>query len=243
MQSVVLYMPRHSNVADLEAASGFFRPQLPNSPITVRAASPCSSLLTATFNSCWAAARNAWEDGAADGFAMIHADVGAEPGWLDVLHQELEATGADVIAAVVPIKDAKGLSSTAVDDTGNVWRPRRLTMREAHALPETFTEREVPGLLLNTGLWLCRLGAWCLNARFHVKDRIVRNAEGRWVAEVQPEDWDFSRQCRQMGLKLAATRKVRVRHHGDTVWSNQEVWGWDTDLANGVPRAVPQPAA
>jgi hypothetical protein len=236
LNTVVVYMPRYTSAADLEAATAFNRPLGGDSPLRAYGASPISSLLEATFNSCWAAARNAWEDGEADGFAMIHADCATTPGWVDVLHREMRATGADVIAAVIPIKDAKGLSSTAVDDTGNEWHPRRLTMKEVHALPETFTEEDVPGLLLNTGLWLCRLGAWCLETQFNIESQLVRNAKGRWQAEVKPEDWDFSRQCRRLGLKLAATRKVRVLHHGDYVWDNQQVWGWETDRANGRPQ-------
>lgn len=229
---VLLAMPRYDSRTHMAAAQAFYHPTSPEySAIEVRAISPGTSLLTGCFNACWASARNEWEAGNADGFAMIHSDVAPAIHWLDVLHQEMEASGADIIGVTMPIKDARGLHSTAVE-TGNHFRVRRLTSREIADLPETFTDHDVPGLLLNTGLWLCKLGPWCLEAMFHIEDCIVRNAAGRWAAGTVPEDWHFSRQCRKLGLKIACTRKVRAEHYGEQKWNNWGVGGWNTDIQN-----------
>lgn len=229
---VLVAMPRYTTQAAMPAAQAFYHPSRPDSAHKVRAVSPMTSLLTACFNSCWALARNEWEAGEADAFAMIHSDVGAEIFWLDTLIAEMEATGVDVMGVAIPIKDARGLTSTAVDDTGDQWRVRRLTTRELFKLPPTFTDSDVPGLLLNTGLWVCRLGPWCLETMFHVQDCIIRQPDGRWAAGTMPEDWGFSRQCRKLGLRLGVTRKVTVEHYGENKWSNQEFWGWRMDFQN-----------
>lgn len=230
---VLLGMPRYDSSAKMAAAQAFYHPSSPDYPgVSVRAISLATSLLTGCFNAHWAVARNEWEAGNADGFAMIHTDVGAEVHWLDVLHAELERTGADVIGVTMPIKDGRGLHSTAVEQ-GDHWSVRRLTSREVMALPETFTDEDVPGLLLNTGLWLCKLGPWCTEALFHIEDRIVRGPGGRWVAGTVPEDWNFSRQCRALGLKLACTRKVAAEHYGEQKWTNRGEFGrWAQDIQN-----------
>jgi predicted O-methyltransferase YrrM len=227
----ILAMPRYGGAVHMAAAHAFYNPVAPGSRVKVRLLSQATSLLTASFNSAWAGARNEWEAGNADAFAMIHTDVAPQDGWLDVLAAELDASGADVIGVTMPIKDLRGLHSTAVE-TGDHWRVRRLSSAEIARLPETFTDADVPGLLLNTGLWLAKLGPWCLDVLFHIEDTIQRGPDGKWRAGTMPEDWGFSRQCRKLGLKLAATRKVQADHYGDHKWDNQAVWGWSHDLQN-----------
>src|SRR6185369_4047614 len=100
-----------------------------------------SSLLCDNFNQFWALARNNYEAGCIDGFAMIHADVEAEGGWLDILHEEMLAVGADLISARIRIKDGRGFTSTALD-LEDPWRPRRLTQKEFARLPATFTDAD-----------------------------------------------------------------------------------------------------
>lgn len=219
----------------MEAAGSFFRPIAQESPLDVKATSPQGSLLAAMFNACWAQAVNGYVQGALDGFAMVHADVAAEFGWLDLLHEELVRSEADIISAVIPIKDIRGLTSTAVDDTGDEWRPRRLTLKEVQQLPETFTSEDVGGaLLLNTGLWLCRLGPWCTSTCFQILDTL-RLEGGSYVQRTQPEDWHFSRQLHSHGLKLAATTRVKVKHYGESPFCNYgPAWGWATDETNGT---------
>lgn len=229
----------------MPAAQAFYMASAAGSPLDIheggirypRAVSPTSSIATGCFNSCWALARNEWEAGRIDGFAMIHDDVGAQAYWLDILYREMQKCGADIISTVIPIKDARGLTSTAIDDTGDVTRVRRITMKQLRNMPQTFTDEDVPNLVLNTGLWLCKLGPWCLETHFHVENDI-RRIDGKWQSVVFPEDWHFSRQCRKLGLKLAATKAVRVDHYGGHRWCNQDVWGWEIDAQNAAGHTV-----
>lgn len=235
---VLVAMPRYNSLAVYESTYAHVRPCHPGTP--GRSITDGGSILEASFNQLWAECRNAYEAGTVTHFAMIHSDIGAPPGWVDKLEAERLQCGADVIAAVVPIKDDRGLTSTAIENPADPWTVRRLTLTECRQLPVTFTEREVPGLLLNTGLWLAKLGDWCLDVLFETHSQIRRDpATGKWRSKTQPEDFDFSRQLRRKGLKLAATRAVPVRHYGEKVYSSEDVWGWPTDLQNGThPEAV-----
>ncbi len=202
-----------------------------------------TSLLTYTFNLLWAQILNQrngvlmpQSDGVErpekiDYFAMIHDDIIPDPGWLDTLIDLLEANDADVVSAVVPIKDGFGLTSTGTDTTGDIWNPRRLTLTEVFGLPETFGDEESGGpLLLNTGLWVCRLDRpWVEKLYFRQNDKIVKNDQGFFEAHTMPEDWDFSRQVRSHGGKLLATRKVKLVHERPQ-WNNHRPWGtWTQD--------------
>jgi len=207
-----------------------------------------SSMLPRVFNMLWCEALNARKQYPISHFAMIHDDIAADMsldlGWLDILLDELERTGADVISAVVPIKDEKGVTSTAIE-TDDPWWVRRLAMHEVFQLPETFSASDVPWnkdgrpLLLNTGLWLCKFDpAWVEKIEFHFYNRIVRMPDGEFMSQDQPEDWDVSRQFHALGLKCVATRKVPLVH-GLPHWHNKSAWGtWPTDLAYLQSRRV-----
>ena len=201
------------------------------------------SLLASNFNGLWCSALNLMLDGTpVKYFAMLHDDVAPEDFWLDKLIEELEAKQLDVLSVVVPIKDTKGLTSTAIDG-GDTWRPKcRLTMAEVMSLPETFTGEDIGGgLLVNTGCWVCRFDAeWVKSARFTINDRIVLNeSTGRYEAQVEPEDWFFSRHCNRIGLKIGATRKIAVSHRGEGDFSNQRVWGQKFDMAAVTESQLP----
>jgi hypothetical protein len=191
-----------------------------------------ASLLAHNFNQLWCAALNARAEQGLTHFAMHHADIEAPPGWLDTLLVEMDQVGADVLSCIVPIKDGRGLTSTGVQDpdTGAITR---LTMKQVMALPETFSAADIePGahLMVNTGLWVCDFTApWVEDACFEIRDRITRTG-GRFVANVLPEDWNFSGLCARQGLRVFATRKVPVAHHGTATFRNDAVWGdWDHD--------------
>ncbi len=185
---------------------------------------PCS-ILDHCFNRYWAEALNARDQHGATHFAMIHADVCPEHNWASTLLGELTRLDADVVSAIVPLKDWRGLSSTAVYD-GDPWRCRRLSMKEAFELPETFNREDAGPLLLNTGLWLCDLRkSWCDDWHFQTQTRIVQR-DGRRVAEVLSEDWGFSHWLNQRGATIYATRKVKLRHVGVTdCFHNAGRWG------------------
>ena len=197
-----------------------------------------SSLLTKTFNSLWCAALNARAQGVTH-FAMIHADISPTGhGWLDVMVEELTKHDADMLAAVSPLKNECGLTSTAVaTDLEDPFLCRRLTLREIYELPETFGAADVGGpLLLNTGLWVCDLRRpwWdeleadgrTLKICFDVKNRIVRDpSTGEYHSEVVSEDWLFSQELNRRGAKLMATRKVVLGHEGSKEYTTDRAWG------------------
>lgn len=189
------------------------------------------SLLACNFNALWVTALNLVRSGTpVDYFAMLHDDIGAEDGWLDALIQQLEEHRLDVLGVAVPIKNHKGLTSLAVaHESGDPWRiKQRLTLHEVLQLPEVITDSDVGGqLLINTGCWVCRFDpSWVSNVYFTINDRICFDTkQQRYVHQVEPEDWFFSRLLHEQGLKVGATRKVRVVHEGPTTWNNYQDWG------------------
>lgn len=187
------------------------------------------SLLAQTFNQLWA---SALAMPGATHFAMLHSDVVPTQWWIDTLIDELDRTESDVMSAVCRIKDSKGLTSTAVGDPDDQWDYRRLTTSEMLDLPETFGIEDIPPsiqdngrtcLLANTGCWVCDLSRpfWReldsegkLRFCFTINDRITPGPNGRYVVEVSPEDWNFSRFCYDVGAKVQCTIKVGIRHVG-----------------------------
>jgi hypothetical protein len=191
------------------------------------------SLLALVFNRLWTQALNERDKGLTH-FAMHHADIQAPPYWVDTLLEEQERVGADVLSVVIPIKDARGLTSTGTrdPDSGNITR---LTMKEACALPETFsildTTRPEHWLMINTGLWICDFTKpWVEEVCFSILDATKKREDGTFTAHALPEDWNFSGHCARKGLKVFATTKVKVSHHGRAGFTNDRPWGdWETD--------------
>lgn len=193
-----------------------------------------SSLLTRAFNLFWCEALNLH----ADYFLMVHADI--EPqgvGWIQTLMDEMETSDADAVSVIVPLKDEHGMTSTALTRAGNT-NQRRVTMREAMQLRETFdalTLAEFFGedpngaqLLLNTGMLLVNLNKHRTEIeqlKFWMRDEITRNADGTFVNWTWSEDWAWSRDASARGLKLWATRKVKILHHGGYGYCNCCAWG------------------
>lgn len=196
------------------------------------------SILPLTFNELFCAALNARDKEGATHFAMLHNDIVPETHfWIDVLMDELIANDLDMISAVVPLKNSRGLTSTGTDTPGYPWGVRRLTMHEVMKLPATFTAADVPhrakdaGLLLNSGCWLMTLTEpWVRGLHFRQQDRIIWClATQEWAAQSISEDWDFSRQLFSRGCRLGATRKVALYHQMPD-WTNQRAWGeWKQD--------------
>jgi hypothetical protein len=179
-----------------------------------------SSLLAYGFNMLWLHALKLRKEQGVTHFLMLHADiVPLDAEWLAQLHSEMERAGAQVLSAVAPIKDGRGLTSTALDGRP----PRRLSMQDVLTLPVTFTH---PDLLVNTGMLLVDLRpAWVEQIYFSITDRITKGADGSYAPECEPEDWHFSRLARRLGVQLWATRRVRLIHAGHAGFSNYEVWG------------------
>lgn len=197
------------------------------------------SLLAHTFNNAIVAAleaRDGWA-GTAEipsqarptHFAMIHADIGPRvAGWVDALWDVMDATGAEVVSTVVPIKEpTRERTSTAIGRRDDPWKlDRYITAADLGVTPPTFTAADVCGegevLLINTGLWLADLRCpwWDEFPGFEIRDRIARGEDGRRVSQVRPEDWEFSRFLDRVGAKYAATWEVPVSHSGDAAWFN-----------------------
>lgn len=240
-------MPHYGNPCAGAMKALYQQPCRPGVGLQMIVAESVSSLLAQGFNSLWCAAATLRARGTPiSHFAMLHSDVEPSPAWLSVLMEELEATGADVISAVVPIKSGHGLTSTAVGRPGDPWNPAfRLTMRQVMRLPETFSAADLGlpdrPLLVNTGCWACRFDPeWIYDfPGFTIRDRLIRfeTPEGpQYRAEVEPEDWAASRWWHARGLKVLATRKVSVNHHGRAAFGNDSAWG-DRDHDDGLDAA------
>jgi hypothetical protein len=176
-------------------------------------------------------------------FAMLHTDVVPEAGWLDKLMFKLEEMSADLISVVIPIKTPEGFTSTGIGNHDDPYNPiRRFTMKEIFELPETFTAHDAGyggyPLLINTGCWVADLRnpMWTAldengEARFsfqQINRRTLR--DGKWVAEFEPEDWRLGKALHKSGARYYATRCVKLRHVGETTYSNAHAWGtYETD--------------
>jgi hypothetical protein len=233
LRRALLGMPNYDSITG-GAAKGFYRASTgaeANIPLDLIISNTKGSLLAQNFNQLWCQALNMCAEGERiDYFAMLHADVEPVDFWLDTLIEEMEANDLDVLGAVIPIKDLRGLTSIALArDDGDPWHPHcRLTMKEVYRLPETFTSADVGRpLLINTGCWVCRFDpAWCAKVGFTINDRIIYDTNAKkYVAEVESEDWYFSRLCHELGVKVGATRKVPLIHSGKFRFTNVDPWG------------------
>lgn len=145
-------------------------------------------------------------------FAMIHADIEAEDGWQEKL--ESLRGDADIISAIVPIRNESKLVSTAMVNKRS-RAIHTLSLRECHAGPETFEGDAENWLFVNTGCWLCDFSKpwveeWC----FAEYNRINRDQDGSYSSQVFGEDYGFSWWANRRGLKIKATRVVNLKHRG-----------------------------
>lgn len=225
------------------AARGFYRASQGKLDLALKYTE--SSLLALNMNILWTWALNGAHQGDnIDYFAMQHPDIEPEDFWLDKLVVEMEAKELDVLGVVSPIKDQRGRTSTAMArPDGDTWRIYgRLTMKEVHRLPETFTSEDLGHpLLINTGLWVCRFDEkWCRKVHFTVNDRIVWSEPlGQYVPETEPEDWFISRLFHELKLKVGCTRKIELGHRGAMVFGNTNPWGDEFDKEYLEASALP----
>jgi hypothetical protein len=185
-----------------------------------------SSFLAWTFNRMWAKALNSRRSGVTH-FLMLHADVYPHSKtWVADLYGIMERLQAEVVSLILPMKDARGLTTTALDEGDG--RVRRLTLREVEARDPSFTD---PALLVNTGMVLVDLRRpWVESVYFDVSSCLSMNESGEYFAVCESEDWFFSRQARAAGIALWATRELRATHYGRCPYPNFGGWGrLDTD--------------
>jgi hypothetical protein len=242
-KTICLGMPHYGSLTP-GAAAGFYlahsaggdveRKRVLPEELSVNGLQQGSSLLAQNFNVLWCWALNEARRGRCDYFAMQHSDIEPEHWWLDKGVAELKAKGLDVLGVVAPIKDQRGRTSTALDNKdGDTWRVHcRLTMKEVHRLPETFTSEDLGyPLLINTGLWVCRFREeWARKVHFTVNDRICFDpVKEVYFPQVEPEDWFASRLFHELGLKVGCTRKVALGHRGEALYGNTHPWGEEYD--------------
>ena len=210
-----------------------------------------SSALCQVFNRLWVQALGSVNQPFTH-FAMLHSDMNPDIGWLDDLYDTMQATNATVVSAVAAIKDAKGVTSTAVGDPQDEWDYRRLTLSELQKLPEAFDAEDIARagfwpesytkdkcLLVNTGCMLIdlRWPHWMDKAAdgltlkfcFNQDYRVQQWPTGKWCPEFSPEDWQMSRYIYRNGGKVVATKKVGTFHIGKAPYPSSGVWGGATD--------------
>lgn len=178
------------------------------------------------FQVLWSWALAQAERGRHTHFAMLHADVCPQEGWLDVILGEMDWYRAAMISAHIAIKDNRGLTSTGILDPANPWRPlRRFTIREMMAKPpgsytaESFGYGKPYALNHNNGCFAAdlRRAEWYetdgdeLRIQFAMPRRIIKNAKG-YLAQCESEDWYFSRKVAEAGLPTRVTNRVRIVH-------------------------------
>lgn len=169
--SVFLGRPFCGEVDDGAAAAAYSYPSInPQTPLRITLERQHSSALCYVFNRCWAAmfCHKGWPF---DYFVLQHQDIEPLGPWLDIGIEELEKGGYDVMTALSPIKDDRGLTSTAYGCMELDWHVvRRITLREKdELLPETFGIKEIgevlgfdgipgtPCLLNNTGIMIIKV--------------------------------------------------------------------------------------
>lgn len=210
-----------------------------------------NSSLTHNFNICYADAYNGRRTEAnPDGythFVLLHDDIQpVEIDWIERLYNELVARDLDVLSVIVPIKDGRGITSTAFDTC--YWQPRRLTIWEllTGRVPGTFTNEDIPtklrstgmkgtlgNLLINTGLMILRLDRpWSNRVCFQFRNEVYVKEDGSMFPVFEPEDWRFSRFLAQEGARYGATNVVSAIHYGQAAFRSDHKWGdrrWDMD--------------
>lgn len=235
---IVLGMPHRGSIRKAATARAFFESTpAQRKRFSMLRVDASGTILTENFNRIWATMLNTRQTHGATHFVMMHDDVVPKGEWLETLMDELETSGADILSAVIPIKDELGLTSTGISVQDVKQLPRRLTMTEACELPITFGADEIQEnaklinmhLLINTGLWICKLGDWCERICFHTIDWMTKTAEGKYKTRTVPEDWCFSWDASRLGLNVKATRAVNL-YHEEPWWRNDQPWGvWHRD--------------
>ena len=195
---------------------------------------PCASLLAHAFNLGAAYCLNQKYEY----FAMLHGDISAKDGWIDTLLDTLD-TGVDVVHAVAPIKDHRGLTSTAIAFWDDQFEPvRRLTVSELTKLPEVFTITDVQQnidpnakrLLPNTGCLCFRADTWFKRfPGFTINDQLATMDGNEWAVDVMPEDWNFGHWCGRNFLTVAGVTNVDLRHYGRWSFTTSAKYGWEID--------------
>jgi hypothetical protein len=154
-------------------------------------------------------------------FVMMHADIGAEPGWLTKILAVQSMSDADVVSVVVPLKDKRALTSTAVHTSEEQYR--KLSLDECRNKCQPVFGVDDPylksvcatHLLVNTGLFCMRLDRPWLRkwSGFRIVSGIEWQGDKLRVGTVS-EDWDMSERLHDLQCRIVATTTIKVQHIG-----------------------------
>lgn len=158
-------------------------------------------------------------------FLLLHDDVRPmEPHWAAQMLQIMRRHELGVLSAVIPLKNASGETSTAIDGELDPLKGRdlrKISVADVEARGGMITSREEPGLLINTGLLLVDLTQpWSEKLCFQTHDAIAKLPDGTFQARCSPEDWTMSRWLREQGVAFGATTRVKATHWGLDAWPN-----------------------
>lgn len=202
-----------------------------------------SSLLAKNCNELWCDALNMRAQYNLKWFVLLHSDVRPEPFFIDKLIELAESHEVDLLSVALPIKDERGLTSTAISHKYDAFKTAgRITQKQLKQLPEVFSAQDVAltfpdqfkdagdYLLANTGCMLVRLDMpFSEFVAFTINDKI-ENIGGRFVTSVEPEDWFFTRYAAQLGARVRVTSAIKAFHVGTMAYNNQAVWGLEVDI-------------
>ena len=243
MANVLVGIPTYKSDMHARVVHSLVRALPPGSKHMIDLAETDSSACAMTMNHLWCYALEQKAAGQFTHFLMLHSDVEPEPHFVEKMLTIMDATKADVLSVVIPIKDNYGFTSTALDeqvgDYDPEFRVRRLTLHEIfNNYQPTFTDDK---LLINTGLMLVDLRKdWVEdtdNVYFTLRDKIIKY-RGRRMAHMMPEDWGFSRMARAKGASLWATREIKVNHYGLAAFTN--VFPWGSEKTDFYPKPLDQ---
>ena len=195
------------------------------------------------FNAVWCSALNAYAKGRITHFVQLHSDIAPRGNWLDLLLDDLDRHSLDMVSAICPIKDTRGVTSSGIGDPNNKWEPwRRFTMHEVCEQPLVFDAAtfgyEGWPLVHNTGCFACDLRNPLFSSTepdgtakiyFDFPSKVYQKENGEFDNRRESEDWYFSRKLHELGGKSAITRRVRLSHRGVMDFNNFEPWGSFTD--------------
>jgi hypothetical protein len=184
-------------------------------------------------------------------WCLVHDDIRFPVGAIDVLIDEMNRVGADVISAVIAIKNDTDNTSTGLRDPFS-HDNRLFTRTECHEqLPETFCAKDAreagfrigrdDTLLVNTGLLVVRWDLPCIAEFPGFETRhFLQIRNGEMEAGELTEDWNFSEWAQRRGLKVFASRKVPVVHIGD--WARNRDTGEKILDETGQPFRIEYPS-
>lgn len=168
------------------------------------------SLLVLNFNTLYANALNAREQGFTH-FVLLHDDiVPMQTDWLQRMLAEMETHQLDVLSAVVVIKGTDRISCGTYDGKESFG----MTFKDFGA-DRTWVNNDDPILLVNSGCLVVDIRKpWVDDFCFTSADHIVKDADGKYRAIAESEDYRMSVWLAKRGIRYGATSKVPVYHIG-----------------------------